>query len=203
MEENVQNTKNRKNPSPKSNTCNDMHFECVENTLMTFENYDGSCIVEKKHRESVVDIHEAPEWLRDNEFIKRGYRIHFTSFTKITKSLFMYHNESVNVWSHLLGAMFVVILVLYTSLYLESKSESIYAVFDEKWNQFNEDFDQFTNQLPSLENITHNMEHTYQETKEKFNNYTASLKNRTINYFHSLEDKLQNYYGSLFTKRFR
>jgi hypothetical protein len=48
----------------------------------------------------------------DNEFITSGYRINHTSCCRALKSLFTCHNESVNVWSHLLGAIFFFLLLL-------------------------------------------------------------------------------------------
>ena len=59
---------------------------------------------------------EAPGHLVDNEFIHRGYRIGYNrSIKSILKSLFEFHNESVNVWSHLLGMIFFgTVMILYT-----------------------------------------------------------------------------------------
>ena len=57
----------------------------------------------------------APAHLRDNEFILRGYRIGFNTKAKIIKSLFMLHNESVNVWSHLFGVLVFIALLIYTN----------------------------------------------------------------------------------------
>lgn len=37
----------------------------------------------------------------------------------------MIHNESVNVWTHLLGALVVFILVFYTALFFHSHREII------------------------------------------------------------------------------
>jgi len=48
---------------------------------------------------------EAPEFLQDNEYIVTGYRINHSSFCVALKSLFTCHNESVNVWSHLIGSL--------------------------------------------------------------------------------------------------
>ena len=48
---------------------------------------------------------EAPEFLLDNEYIEDGYRIDHDSCCKATKSLFTCHNESVNIWSHLMGSL--------------------------------------------------------------------------------------------------
>jgi hypothetical protein len=50
---------------------------------------------------------DAPHYLRDNEHIIEGYRIGFDSPRKVIKSLFMVHNETVNIWTHLIGAVIV------------------------------------------------------------------------------------------------
>lgn len=54
----------------------------------------------------------------DNEFIWRGYRIGFNSKRKIMRSLFMVHNESINIWTHLIGAICFVGLIAYTFTYM-------------------------------------------------------------------------------------
>ncbi|KAI2623832.1 HlyIII-domain-containing protein [Hypomontagnella submonticulosa] len=45
-------------------------------------------------------------WQRDNEFILTGYRRASFSYINSTKSIFAIHNETANIWSHLLGAVF-------------------------------------------------------------------------------------------------
>jgi hypothetical protein len=47
---------------------------------------------------------ELPDYLKDNEFIRTGYRAN-TGFHGSLKSLFRLHNESGNVWTHLVGAL--------------------------------------------------------------------------------------------------
>lgn len=56
--------------------------------------------------------------MKDNEHITHGYRIGFDSPQKILKSLFMLHNESVNVWTHLLPALIVLFFVLYLLIFV-------------------------------------------------------------------------------------
>lgn len=63
----------------------------------------------------IGEIAEAPTHLVDNEFIRRGYRIGYhRSIKSILRSLFEFHNESINVWSHLLGMFFFGSLIFYT-----------------------------------------------------------------------------------------
>ena len=47
---------------------------------------------------------ELPSWRRDNPSILTGYRPESGSFKRSFLSLFYLHNESVNIWSHLLGS---------------------------------------------------------------------------------------------------
>ncbi|CAN8102950.1 unnamed protein product [Discula destructiva] len=54
--------------------------------------------------------HEIDEWRRDNAFIISGYRPTSNSYRGSFSSLFYLHNESVNIWTHLLGS------VLFTTL---------------------------------------------------------------------------------------
>lgn len=63
-------------------------------------------------------IKSAPSHLIDNEYIQHGYRINFNSFGKICRSLFMLHNETINVWSHLIGVMLFIGLLVWTQVTL-------------------------------------------------------------------------------------
>jgi len=64
---------------------------------------------------------EAPKFSRDNEYIKRGYRVNFNTIKRILRSLFMIHNESMNIWSHLLGVIMFLVFVGYIAIYLTPK----------------------------------------------------------------------------------
>jgi len=56
--------------------------------------------------------HDAPTHDQDNEYIIRGYRINHNTCSRLFRSLFSCHNESVNVWSHMCGAFFFLGLLL-------------------------------------------------------------------------------------------
>jgi adiponectin receptor len=53
----------------------------------------------------LVTRSEVPEWLRFNKFIATGYRPAPMSVPRALLSLFQWHNETVNVWSHLVPAL--------------------------------------------------------------------------------------------------
>ncbi|KAJ1673373.1 hypothetical protein EV182_005365, partial [Spiromyces aspiralis] len=61
---------------------------------------------------------EIPLWMRDNIFIRTGYRIPTASYFGCIHSLTYLHNESGNVWSHLLGSLTFVFLLFATYLYV-------------------------------------------------------------------------------------
>jgi len=52
----------------------------------------------------------------DNEYVIHGYRIGFSSKRKLARSLFMLHNESVNVWTHLIGVFCFILLIGWTTI---------------------------------------------------------------------------------------
>jgi len=63
----------------------------------------------------LTNIHELPkdhEFTLYNKYIINGYRVNFNTPGKIFKSIFMCHNESFNVWSHLSGVIFALVLMV-------------------------------------------------------------------------------------------
>ena len=54
---------------------------------------------------------EYPDDLKDNEYLLTGYRCGCHDSKGCFKSLFMWHNETVNIWSHLLGAIGFIVLI--------------------------------------------------------------------------------------------
>lgn len=67
---------------------------------------------------------ELPSWRRDNHFILGGYRQSRASYGHSLRSLFYLHNESVNIWSHLLGALLFVASAAYVYHVVEPRYES-------------------------------------------------------------------------------
>ncbi|KAK1585639.1 hemolysin III family channel protein [Colletotrichum navitas] len=62
--------------------------------------------LEKKVEEALLILwDDLPAWRRDNAFILTGYRPDSNSYLGSLRSLGYLHNESVNIWSHLLGAV--------------------------------------------------------------------------------------------------
>ena len=55
----------------------------------------------------LISVNELPEWMHKDNFILHGYRKSEPSFRRCYESLFYLHNETVNIWSHLLGAVLI------------------------------------------------------------------------------------------------
>jgi adiponectin receptor len=63
--------------------------------------------VQRKETYCLGTHQEAPEW-QQHEYILTGYRIKF-SYSQCTQSLFKVHNESLNIWTHLIAALITLV----------------------------------------------------------------------------------------------
>ena len=75
----------------------------------------------KKEDEIIVGKYsDAPDYLKDNEFIKDGYLINCHSLKLVLRSLFVCSNETINVWSHLLGCIIAILLIIFTFIFIRT-----------------------------------------------------------------------------------
>lgn len=81
---------------------------------------------------SIVHKDEAPDWLKDNEYLLHGYRVNYNRKRDLFKSLFSIHNETMNIWTHLIGSICFIALAIY-----------IAANFDEAKRLFNSFINEF------------------------------------------------------------
>lgn len=77
---------------------------------------------------------DAPSYMCHNKHIKKGYRINFNTYWKLLKSLFMIHNETINVWTHLIGMLIFFILINY-SFNKYQPSDFYYSTILNNFNQ--------------------------------------------------------------------
>ena len=52
-----------------------------------------------------LGIEDIPDWYKDNEYILTKYRNTDRNYLYYLKSIFKLHNETFNIWTHLLGAL--------------------------------------------------------------------------------------------------
>lgn len=75
---------------------------------------------ELKHK--LVDKEEIHPWCINNLYLLSGYRKGFDTFKLSLRSIFMVHNEFMNIWSHLIGAICFIVLMLAIVQYYEHRS---------------------------------------------------------------------------------
>ncbi|KAK7113193.1 progestin and adipoQ receptor family member 3-like isoform X1 [Littorina saxatilis] len=63
----------------------------------------------------LFSYNEIPEFLKGNPWVVDGYRA-FLPFGLCMKSLFVWSNETLNIWSHLVGFLLFLVLMLYDNL---------------------------------------------------------------------------------------
>ncbi|XVF17504.1 hypothetical protein REPUB_Repub10bG0128600 [Reevesia pubescens] len=92
-------------------------------TTETMENCTVSCPKEGKGKrlwkkvkyQQLVKYHSLPGYLRDNEYIVGHYRSEWP-MKQILLSMFTIHNETLNVWTHLIGFFIFLSLTIYTAM---------------------------------------------------------------------------------------
>ena len=82
---------------------------------------------------NLISYDELPEWYQDNPFIFHGYRLVTNSARASLASWLYLHNETVNIYSHLLpGILFLIaegVMYQYTHARYPNATTSDYAVF--------------------------------------------------------------------------
>ncbi|KAF2712517.1 HlyIII-domain-containing protein [Pleomassaria siparia CBS 279.74] len=78
----------------------------------------------KVEKKLVVLWDELPSWQQDNHYILSGYRPQTNSYTKSAKSLGYIHNETVNIYSHLIGAISAFVAGVTSFYILQPRYES-------------------------------------------------------------------------------
>ncbi|KAK4262416.1 hypothetical protein QN277_027978 [Acacia crassicarpa] len=69
----------------------------------------------KKVKYQLVEYHSLPGYLRDNEYIVGHYRSEWP-MKQVLLSIFSIHNETLNVWTHLIGFFLFLSLTIYTAM---------------------------------------------------------------------------------------
>ncbi|PSS31496.1 Heptahelical transmembrane protein [Actinidia chinensis var. chinensis] len=74
----------------------------------------GNKISMKVKCDGLVDYNSLPAYLKDNEFILNYYRAEWP-VKKAILSMFCIHNETLNIWTHLIGFFIFACLTIYTT----------------------------------------------------------------------------------------
>ena len=174
----------------KSNNDQNKSNLSSENNLYEFPKLTKNSIDENKV--IIGKYEEAPKYLQDNEYIRNGYLINCNySIKKILKSLFKFSNETVNIWSHLLGTLLAIILIFYTGFFINQKNKLISTKIKNISNSA-KNFLNFLNNLNSEEISIINL------ISKKFKLFIKnipskkSLKNYVYSFFNDYEKSFSN-----------
>ncbi|CAN6712435.1 unnamed protein product [Malus baccata var. baccata] len=100
--------------SPLSETRSlDNQFDCEDVNEACLKEAKGKRLW-KKVRYQLIEYHSLPGFLRDNEFILGYYRSEWP-LKQVLLSIFSIHNETLNVWTHLIGFFLFLFLTIYTA----------------------------------------------------------------------------------------
>lgn len=81
---------------------------------------------------------EVVDYAIDNEYIIRGYRINHNTNGRSIKSIFVCHNETVNIWSHGLGVVFFLIILIATLIWIVPRQLAFgEELIERKYNYIN------------------------------------------------------------------
>ncbi|XP_062203556.1 heptahelical transmembrane protein 4-like [Phragmites australis] len=84
-------------------------------TPTSCETCKGAGDDEKRRKCELIGYDALPDWLKDNEFIHGYYRCEWP-MTETILSIFSIHNETLNVWSHLIGFLLFLCLTIFTAM---------------------------------------------------------------------------------------
>ncbi|MCQ2815685.1 MAG: hemolysin III family protein [archaeon] len=173
------------------------------------ENKRSSSIIKENDTSIKVigTINEAPKFMIDNDYIKKGYRLNCDSLKKSIKSLFFLHNETINIWSHLLGAFFMIIVLIYTAKAIHSfdnnKIGLFYQNFKNEMNGISEKyFKSMINDIDeSFKNLNTKTNLFFNDTKEKIKKNIDDYRKGFENYFEKASDNVfKNFKNDIYSR---
>ena len=81
--------------------------------ITTNENVESTITTKTKWKRKLFHYNEIPPWQRDNKFILTGYIMETKSIYECYKSLFYFHNETINIFTHLIPSLIIPLLINY------------------------------------------------------------------------------------------
>ena len=162
--------------------------ECLDSTIKSTSTETNT---ENESNMFLGTYDEAPKFLQDNEFIKRGYLLNCNTIKKIFKSFFILHNETVNIWSHILGAFFFFSLIWYTIIFITNVKTQI--------SNIRNDASLVAYKAKELKEISNDMMNSiYKSMKEIESNFKKidkeKIYTKSIYKINYLKNELKNFY---------
>ncbi|CAD8082604.1 unnamed protein product [Paramecium sonneborni] len=143
-------------------------------------------------------ICKAPKHLKDKYIIK-GYRINFKNKKDVLKSLFMWHNELVNIWTHLIGAIIIISLIFYLWLNydelfrqkaINSFHESLQNIYSQAYNLEQQIQGQLEQGLHILQEDVQKVQQQLQENVQNVNKFINEVAHQYDQEFQKIQKNI-------------
>ena len=116
-------SKEQKNPSGVVNrTAYKRSNKTKQEESESKQKKDDKPKIKKKPYIGKIDDPNLEDFIIDNPHLKTGYRVFFNTYWDCARSLFMIHNETMNVWSHLIGLIIFIGIIIYLTICLQPSS---------------------------------------------------------------------------------
>ena len=149
----------------------------------------------------IVQIEDAEQWMVDNKYLHRGYRKNFKNIKEILKSTIMPHNELMNIWTHLIGAIIFIGIFVYltqSNFYGNFKIHDIQQNLTEFTGKTEKLFKHYNGELGDM--IKHinweNTKEVFSKSKETISNLKSDIKDFSF----KLKDKFKDQKGNTLKK---
>ena len=154
----------------------------LENTVEVDNKEIGKNFINLANKIIIGQYSDAPDYLKDNEYIKNGYLLNCHSIKLVLRSLFVCSNETVNIWSHLIGCLISITFIILTAIYVKRATfkeltQAEYQDLKIKINQTITPWRTELNQFKLLENKSIDSNVVY-----LIDNITTNVENLSSNY---------------------
>ena len=123
---------------------------------------------------------EAPDYLKDNEYIKEGYLINCNSFDKVFRSILVCSNETINIWSHLIGCIISILLIIFITFFI--KTGKIKEISKTEYEDMKLKLNEIINPLINDLNKTGKENNNYINISQVLNKIKTNSENLIDNY---------------------
>lgn len=157
------------------------NFESDENQMLKSK----SLKYKTKNEQLLGNFEDMPKYFQQNNYIRRGYRLNCNTLSKAFKSLFYWHNESVNTCSHLFGAIFFIFLICFTSFFITNFKTQLNNV-----RQYLYAIEKDYIKLPKIieDNLFNNLLVNFKKFKYEFEHLKSSINNVYYSSFIALNE---------------
>lgn len=158
--------------------------------LDSTQEVESSKAVPRKRRPSILlmTYENIPSFMRDNPFILGGYRARF-SWSQCLKSMFRLHNETLNVWTHFIGALIFFGLLIHTVNVLSPHGvDRIIGMGDLGGDSFKSSFQNLVrsarSHIPTVSGVSEAIKHQADSLRENFKGGRETISGIQAQFLH-------------------